>query len=151
MRTMMIDHVATRRSMFPVAAMPDLPFQVEGALAPLPALTRRSSALPGAGLPIPSVLPPGRLTAPLLEKARLSTLPAMTMSATRIAGERLPMFEAMGHRFTVANLKGMAGLSASDRLIRVDASGQGMALQDDDVIDLMDECDLRVVRRSWAS
>lgn len=150
MRTMMIDHVATRRSMFPVVAAPDLPVQVEGALAPFPALTRRSSALPGAGLPIPSV-PPGRLTAPLLEKARLAPIPAMAMSATRIAGERLPMFEAMGHRFTVANLKGMAGLSASDRLIRVDASGQGMALQDDDVIDLMDECDLRVVRRSWAS
>jgi 23S rRNA maturation mini-RNase III len=75
----------------------------------------------------------------------------MAMSVARITGDRLPVFEAMGRRFMVETLKDMADLSPSDRLMKVEADGQATLLDDNDVIDLMDDCELRVARRSWAS
>lgn len=146
-----IDQIKPQRAALPmVATLPDLPVLGVGALATLPAFTGRTMALSSAAFPVPAVRSE-KLPTLRRSPARLSPLPTMAMSIAKIAGRHLPMFEAMDRCFTVASLKRLAGLSPSARLMKIGANGKGTLLHDDDVIDLMEDSELQVVRRSWAS
>jgi hypothetical protein len=148
-----VDHVTSRAVGFPTeATWPGLAVKAERELATVPrsAFPPMRESVPSGRLPLPDIVR-GRLSLPVLARPAVSPLPAMAMSVARIAGDRLPVFEAMGRRFMVKTLKNMADLPPSDRLMKVEAGGLATLLDDNDVIDLMDDCELRVARRSWAS
>jgi hypothetical protein len=74
------------------------------------------------------------------------TLPAL--SNTRIAGEQLPLFGPTV--MTVTALKQIMEIPTGSRIMRV-KTGRAVLLRDTDVIDMNDDCELRVVRPTLAS
>ncbi|MDA2912557.1 hypothetical protein MYX77_01105 [Acidobacteriia bacterium AH_259_A11_L15] len=126
MQTATMNHVVKSRGALPIPRNPRSFLALTEARSP--------ARLAAVGLALPD------------SASHLTGLPMPAMSTATVSGERLPILAGMPTQVTVKALKRMLELDTADRLMRVTDKGTAELLGDTDVVDLMERCNLEVVR-----
>lgn len=151
MRAQTIDRIANSPVLPWPVFMPVTPASPKP--VPLPSITTvaRASELAARPLPKPiALLHRARPSLRLRAEIRPAELPMPAMSVATVDGRRIPLVGSV-NRVSVKQLRKAFEIGIFDRLMKVSPDGKATMLRDHEEINLLQPCELKVVRPLTAS